>query len=467
MKVYKVLLLIIAIVTIPFSFYNNLPVLSILPISVVIYNYYFKNINRVIMKSISVTIFHLVITIRFVILPFLTAISGDFFSIGRDPDLNILNIAILLMWIELTIHFALVNYLTKKYLLKDLTINLDRTKSIKRTPKILLIYILFTIILLIFFPSLVSNFKLVFVGIDTTTVSFFRGIDIRIILFSQILAYVMLMEFLSRKYRITGNQLFYFVALLLTIINITIIRSENRASILINTLSTFFILVYSFPKQKKFSILTGFFGVLSIVLFVSFLRNERYNIQIEVGNFTDLLKVLQVQLQAYFGGPSYIANGLEFFSDGTYFMNIELILTDILLWSGYLGNIIFENLHLSTLNTSVLYNTYLYGGLNMYGSGDQIIPLAIQGFSYFHIIGFFLIPILMPYLMIIFEKKMIQSNYLIIKYNYMIMVIVFSLYMGYNLSIIGLYFFDRFLIFMIFILSGQVFYKITKGVGKS
>jgi hypothetical protein len=395
-------------------------------------------------------------------LPFLTAISGEFFSIGREPDLNILNIAIFLMWIELTIHFALVNYLTKKYLYKDFTINLDRPISIRRTPKFLLTYILFTVILLIFFPILTSNFNLVFIGIDTSTVSFFRGIDIRIIIFSQIVAYVMLMEFLSRKYRITGNQLLYLVAILLTIINLTIIRSENRASILINMLSTLLILVYSFPKQKKLSILTGFFGVFSIIIIVSLLRNEKYNNEIEVGDFIELVKILQIQLQAYFGGPSYIANGLELFSDGQYFMNIELIVTDILLWSGYLGNVVFENLHLSTLNTSSIYNAYLYGVLNNYQNADQIIPLAIQGFSYFHIIGFFLISIPMPYLMIKFEKKMIQSKYLIVKYNYMTMVIVLSLYMGYNLSIISLFFFDRFLIFMIFTLSGQWFTKSRK-----
>lgn len=462
MRVTKIIGIVIAIITIPLSFYNNIPVISLLPISVVVYDYYSKSINAVIMKSISVTIFYFVVFLRFVLLPFLISLSGEFYSIGRQPNLNFLNISIILMWIELSIHFIIINYLSRKHL-KPLLNNKEKKVYTNRTPKILLFYVFISAAMFLFFPELFKNFKFVFAGIDTETISFFRGLDIRIILFSQILLYVFIIEYFSKKYNRSKNVLYYSFALLIAILNIVIIRNENRASLLINSISTYLILIYAFPNQKRFSLISGLIGVFVVILYVSILRNEKYNIQLELSNFSDILRTLQIQLQAYLSGPSYIANGLEQFANGAFFMNIKIMVTDILLWSGYVGNLIFESLNLSTLNTSMIYNSNLYFGLTMYGSGDQIIPLAVQGFAYFHIIGYFIVPLLMPFLMVVFEKKMILSKYLIVKYNYMTMVVVLSLYMGYNLSIIGLYFFDRFIIFGLFIFSGQAIYKIKKG----
>lgn len=464
MKIIRLILVIIAIVTVPLSMYNDMPILAILPVTAVFLDI-FTNLNkRFFMKSVSVTIFYLSFMLRFIVLPFSIVLSGNFYSIGRQPDQYILNTSILLMWFELIINFLVVNFMAKRQLeplYKDIQINRPQLSS---TPKSFILFIFLSLIFVILYPNILNNFKFVFSGIDTETTSIFRGIDVRILQFTQIIIYLFVIEYLSKEYRKNKNVLLYILALVVAVINITIIRNDNRATILINAVSTYLILVYLFPRNYKSNILTGTLGVLSVLIYVSILRNEKYNLNTELSGINDIYIYIQTQIQAYLSGPSYIANGLELFANGNYFLKFDVFANDILLWSGYFGNFIFENISVSNINTSLMFNTFIYSGSIPFGSGDQIIPLSIQGFAYLNIIGYFLFPMIMPLLMIYFERMMILSKYLIIRYNYLILVIVTSLYMGYNLSIFGLYFFDRFFIYGIFIGLGLLINHIMKNL---
>ncbi len=438
--------------TLLLSFDNELYYLIFLQITFLLCEFFYGFNSKIFLTSLGLSIFKIISIIRFIISPFILILTKSYFFYGQVIDINYYYWAILVMIIELILSNLLIKYLFSK---KN-NVLITYKKKVSSFPlAFYLFYFVISILLLYYLPSLFSNFSIVFFDVNNPTISFFRGFDIRVLIFSESLFFLFNVFILHSFYKKNKNFIFILFAFSFLLINLIIVRSENRATLLFDTIASLYILFLLFKIPKihifLFSILS-----LSIIIFISIQRQTFFGIN----GIEDLDKV-SLLLQSYFAGPSYVAMGLEMFTKSIILLNFELFLTDILIWSGYLGNFLFENGILPNLGSSYFYNLYIYGN-NIIGSGDQIIPLSIQGLSNFGILGLF---IYQPIGLFIFHKidcilKRIQ--YIEVKYFLFLIYIPLALLFAYNISIISLYIFDRFFISLIFMLPG-IFILRAKG----
>ncbi|CCV65105.1 hypothetical protein BN85300840 [Paracholeplasma brassicae] len=452
--------ILLSLIIVVLSVINKIPVISLLAIFytfVITIILLTKSEYLKLFKYLGFKILFVILEIRYIIMPLFIAIVGKTDSIGRQPDSSSILVAVIFMIIEMLTIIISATYFYKDKLGKE---SIKPYNSNNSNYSIFYIgLIIISIVLLALYPRLLGNFDILSIR-DIEIVSYFRGFDIRIIRFTQILITIYSVSFI---HRLSKNSKFgYYVGLLfsltLVVLSMSILQSENRASFIISAISYMSMISWIYRKNDGFIKYVFLAAIVLIISIITLQREKLYGSNLE-NSITSLSKLIQV----YFSGPNSVANSIDLFKNDAYLLNAKTFLTDVFLWSGYLGNVLFKNEILQNYGTSYRFNYFIYEGM-MYGEGDQIIPLIGQSIAYFKIAGIILMPTILTKLLSVFDTFAIKSCTVDEKYIFSFITVVFGLFPIYNISILGLYFFDRFLIMFIFYYINKYVNKIIRGL---
>lgn len=401
-------------------------------------------------KYIGIKILYITMILRYLILPVCLSLSMKISGVGYNPNPTSVQKATILMIIELIVIYFIVIYFGNKKLLKKKLNQVFLINSINQKPRYLSYFvIMIAIFFIIIHPTLINNFSFASYDGKSEVISFFIGLDVRIIKIALMLIFCIIVEKCRLKYNKTKKILFYIIPLMVGVIQMLVIKGENRATLLIGIISVCVVLIAAFPEMRKktFLIILVFGGISLIGL--SIYRMTAITEWRPSGGEIDLSPSgIGRMLQAYMSGPRSIAQGIEAIEYIP--VGIDTLISDILIWTGYLGNFISKTFNINYIGTSFLFNQYVYRN-SLIGQGDQIIPLCIQSYWYFGAIGSTFFSALLAYTVVSFDKKICFSKSLDMVYINTIMAVVSGLMLGYNISIFFLYLFDTYLIYYIVI----------------
>jgi hypothetical protein len=436
--------------------------IGLLPISFAFCLLTSNTIHILYKKYIGIKLLNIVMWIRYTIMPVLVVFSKDLTGVGIEPQTNSINIALLIMVFEMISVFVVVNIAGKRILLNR---KLEQSFEVKETdgkPIVYFIIIMLALAFVLAYPDLLNNFSFIVFNENSTVTSHFMGLDIRIIMIAQMALTCIIVTKMGKLYANNNNNIFYIIALVVCLISIMIFKGENRASIFLSIISTLMILKVAFPQKYKISrnllIIAGLSSLIFLTLYriyaVTSWRPEGGSQKINIDFFSQTL-------QAYISGPRNIAIGLEAMNYFKNEINISTLASDVLIWTGYLGNYISDIFGKPYIGTSYMFNLYLHN-FNMHGSGDQIIPMSVQSYAYLGQIGSSFFSILAAYFLVVFDSKICKSNTLDSIYINVLFTTVLSLSMGYNLTIAMMYFFDRYLLFYLVSIGNRKVMSILK-----
>ncbi len=425
--------------------------LFILPLSFAFVIGIFSNIVELAKKYIGIKIFYFTLWLRYIVMPICISLSSEITGIGVDPQTKYIIIAIIIMAIELFITCVTITLYGNRRLRRH---NFEQTFILQKTDNrksylVHYIIILISILFIVVYPNLLNNFSFAVYDGSGYTISFLRGIDIRLIQVSIMLVFCMIVEKTRIKHVNSNNNKGYYLASFVGLAVMLIMKGENRASLLVGIVSVFVTLYAAFPNKRKTTtrlIMTvGGVALISLSLY-RILAVTAWRPQ---GGILDInISSIARTLQAYMAGPRNIAIGLQ--AANTYSANFNTFISDIFIWSGYIGNFLSETLEIQFQGTSFLYNKYLYGPA-LTGSGDQIVPMVNQSIWYFGYIGSMFFSTISALLIVKFDEFICKSKSVDMIYINTIMATITGLMMGYNISILSLYFFDKYLFYYLIV----------------
>ncbi|GEM_PF-5806211 len=420
----------------------------------------FHNFERLTSRYIGIKIYYYILWIRFALMPLSFTLSLNITGKGIDPISSNIDLAVFIMVIELITSSLIVHSLGESILLKNNLRQDFRVEEVKGRSYVFYFLFVISISLIIIFPRLLDNFSFVTFNESSRTVSYFFGLDSRVLVISKMAFTCISISYLGKLYMKKKKYLLYILALIIGVINIMIFTGENRATIFFTIVPTLLILKTAFPDNEKITKYIILFSGFLILLSLSFYRIFAVTDWRPQGGTLDFsFDYLSKLLQAYLSGPRNIALGLESIKTYKSLIGFETFFSDILIWTGYLGNFLSKTFKITFLGTSYLFNLYIYKG-NMYGQGDQIVPLTIQSYAYFGVLGSAIFSMISSYLLVIFDYKICKSKTLNSIYINVMYATVLAMFMGYNISILMLYLFDRYLIFWIFDYINNKFSKV-------
>lgn len=396
---------------------------------------------------IGIKILYYTMLVKYVLFPFCMALGGE----GRSSLLaRDLRIATVLIIVELLVVTLIVTYFGQKKLIRNGLIqdfkfesNYDKSHMVEWG------VIFLALMFIIIHPDLLNNFSFATFDDSTKTVSYFLGLDTRIIQVALMLIFCLVVLKCKKAFENTGFNLYYIIALFVGVICMLVFKGENRASLLIGIISVSVVLTSAFPIFKKRTItvivLAGGAALVALSLYrilaVTAWRPNGGTLDLSFAGISDTIQV-------YLSGPSNIAKGIE--AIRRFPSSFQTFYSDFLIWTGYLGNFISETFNVTFLSTSKLFNQYLYG-TSLIGSGDQIVPMCVQSIWYFGYIGSMIFSSIFAYFIVHFDYLICKSKSLPNIYINTMMAVVTGLMLGYNVTIISMYFMDRYLIFWVII----------------
>lgn len=400
---------------------------------------------------IGVKILYVTMVIKCCLLPITISFSYDLSGIGDNPSAESLRLATILLAVEIIVVALSIDYFGRKKLINN---NLQQTfyileEKMDRSHLFDYVIIVISILFIVIHPDLMKNFSFAFFDESTYTVSYLRGLDVRLIQISIMIVFCVIVNFCRKRYLKSKNNLIYYLALLIGVFSMLIMKGENRASLLIGIISVVVVLNACFPEMKRKTV-----GVVATVGLVALISLSLYRMlavtawRPQGGTLDFSFSGITKKIEAYLSGPRSVAQGLEAIK--IYSSTIETLLSDFLIWTGYLGNYISGVLGIEYSGTSILFNRFLYAS-SMYGEGDQIVPLCVQSIWHFGYIGSMLFSLIASYFLVCFDSLICKADSVSKIYANTMMACVFGLMLGYNVTIISMYFMDRYVIFMIIV----------------
>lgn len=471
LNLYMISIFFISLITaILICFLPSLPsaysVIALLPIAYSILMLISTKFHILARRYLGIKIVYAVMFLRYVIMPLLMALSGSTVTVGRVPsDRYILPSVMIMIWELVASVFTIVivgNHILLKENKKPKIYLNDKGKS----NLVYVILIIICILLIIVHPTLIENFQFFNVTEEgTKSISFIKGLDIRLLLILKVIIYSLLISKFSDLYKEKKSYTYYYLALLTSILYIGMIRGDNRTNIVVDIICVVTVMWHSFPHDRKKSIVMitsmGLILVLSVSLYRSFAvtswRPQGNEIEFNLSFFSNFF-------QSYISGPSNVAFAIETADIFNNVINFKTFLNDFFAWTGYLGN--YLGISSSDNLTSYLFNIDIYSLSAWGGYGDQIIPMSGQGYIYFGYLGAPIFSVIICIWIVYLDKvrtkarsldKLIIDTYLVSR---------LALFMGLNITIMMMFIFDKYLQLWIVEKANSVF-KIKRARDKN
>ncbi|HGF7682763.1 TPA: hypothetical protein QFK46_002219, partial [Enterococcus faecium] len=408
-----------------FNLYTLLP-LSFFLGAFFLYENFFSNSMRFKMTNIGIV---LMFFFRMVLSPLFSALSNWYYEAVYAPMIGInLNLAILLISYECMISFLFLGLFSKT---KDISLNENHHLKLFGNKTFYTIFILFGF----FVFYLWGRNGLVSFGILTSEVgerigdntSQFLNLVIQIIKITCSLLFLLLLSKLQEKYMKHKNMLPVICAIVLAILNTSVIVGERRTIMLFTAISSFLLVIVIF---KKYKVQILFWGIMSTVLLVGLASFYKTFLANQFGSYSDAflntnfsLTDISHNFQAYFTGPQNVSLAILMKRSQTpSFLNLIYDFARSIFGFSFLVR--GSNLTLA----SELFNNVFYSSDN-YKSG-HILSSVGYGYYYF---GPVLAPIFTVFhikLSIVIEKTLnnARSYESVYFFSYILSRIIFNIY---------------------------------------
>lgn len=430
-------------------------VICFLPILFIIFSSN-KVINMMKNNYIGVRILFYLFFVKFVVSPLFISLSGFSGEMGFEPSDSSIITAVFFQAIEIITSFLVIRFIGYKILPCN-KVQKEFKQSVKSKQSVVfMITVIFTILLIIISPNILSNYTLItFSSENSGVVSILRGLDIHLLDISKLLILVFIIRFLGGEAR-KNKKFAYIISLLLMAFYICILRGDNRLQIILSIITTLVLSRIYFPKQFKKTII-----YVSLIGAIMLLTLSYYRIfgvtewRPDGGNAVIDLKYFSGMFQGYFSGVRNTAQGFEAMEIYSNIIDTKVLFSDVFSWSGYLANFFMDIFGSFTNTTNDYYNLYLYGPSFTYG--DQILPSIAQSYAYFSFGGIFIFPMIFTFGIIIVERINLKvttvEEYIV---NVQLMSIL-AMFVGYSISSIGMFVFGTYLIwFILFRLNNYI-----------
>nr|WP_307990898.1 hypothetical protein [uncultured Niameybacter sp.] len=394
------------------SNFNNIAkgytLVSIFPVTfLVMYFLTIANISNS-RNAIPVTTYMFLILqwLRYVLTPLMISLSGE--KCGThfiNPETMSLNLACTLMIIDAIITFLVMFYLARK---KKISPCKDRV-LLQGNKYIYILYVLFAAILYLIVGRGTGMLNFLFISVesgerlgDITSTSLV--IVRQIVLIAVFLVFVWSVASCSKQYKKTGKKKYFYLSVLLALLNVSIIVGERRSAQVYTGFCSVWVLCYAYPEFKR-KIILAVGGLATIML--TMMSIYKFSGAFIYGSYSEALKNsnfdvawLSATLQSYFAGPQDFAAVIDFGKSS----NVGIL------------NLIYDFMR-STIPisffvkggnvTSQMFNYYLYNGTQNTG---HIISAAAYGYLYCGIIFSSVFSVVNLCISAYFERKMQRTD---------------------------------------------------------
>lgn len=385
--------------------------ISLLSLSyIIIYSFFYRFIMKSNKYQIVSFTFLLQMWMRLVLLPLSMIISGNFTGIGYLS----VSIQSLILSIILIIYESIISTLFLFFI-----VNRNKKYDIKTGKNITmvgnkLVYFLFILLgLLVYFyigrsQNLVQIFAISLndngrVGDVTDTYTLLAR---QIIIITIIIAFIWGTSYFKRAYARTPRSIYLYSAILLGIINISIIVGERRSVIIYSGFISTYILFNMFPQKKK-KIAFWTIGTASVVLIM--MSIYKFFAAFSTGSYLEAAASSNIDmywisstLQSYVGSPHNIAASIDMKN----YINIPWynIIYDFVR-STFGLNFLFKN---KGILTSQMFNRYVYGSSEV--NSGHVLTSVGYGYIYFGVLFSPIIACLNIYIATKLEKLLYNAK---------------------------------------------------------
>lgn len=407
-----------------------------------------KSVRMLIFERLGLTVMVVVMTFRYVVLPFVACLGGYSVRVGVTPSNELINLSVILTLMEMIVIFVTsticVRVFSKNKYDEEMLENnkfideclyFNSTDLSQRTKKIMfiapikssLVYnliIVLAIIAMILLPEVISDYRFIFSSnniTQTIRVDFpMAGLFKTIINFAQFIMVLLVINYSYKKYMFFPRFRYVIYAMIAVLISMTVTSNLSRFTILIPTVTFTYLLTKLFPREKKKIIFIIFGCLLTGLVFLTTIKffgegRGSSNSASDVTWWADTL-------QMYFAGPKNIAIALKAnpLVESTYgLFRIKLFITDLF------NNVALVSNYVPTEINSIHIFNYSYYDSNI--SVDQIPPFIGTGYFY---LGFILAPLwtgVSILILFLLDKKALNSKYIDQKFLYSYVSVYFGL----------------------------------------
>lgn len=324
--------------------------------------------------------------IRFVVLPIMMILTGNY-NAGQSENTPNFNQAIVLMAWELIACTAFMAFYTRT------TGYLRRRERFDNYPEInasdsnavFWIFIVLAVGMAIMFPEALRQISFIVPRVSEVqeeAASTAVKLTVYVLSIAKNIMYIICIKYLKRMYDRSDGILFYFFSILVTLINVAVFFGTGRIAIVLSAVASLTLLNRMYPQKRRATNIAIAVMVLIVIVLISISRN----VMMGVNNRSDFLYSLTSMIDAYLGGVHNVGVSIE--TSKIYAQEYAGVSSFVQEFLRYVVgiSIMFKN---TTVQTSgVLFNIVFSHNLSRVG---QVIPILGVGYYYF---GFLAAPIL-------------------------------------------------------------------------
>jgi hypothetical protein len=396
-----------------------------------------------------------VIFIRYVITPIAMVYSGNYSGIGIDPDKDNLDLAIILMCVELfmvtiTLYVAILYYSHKdgkKIKLENLTTNLQ---SMPLNVTVIVFAVVFFLLVVLLDAHLLLPQDISLSEGDYPSLTSEEQVSGGIYVFANLVKVVLLLiglSFFKLKYDHKRKGVYIILSFVVSILYMGMSMSTKRWDMLFAGILCLFMLNQLYRKIPKIIFVAIISAMVVSILSISVYKFSWY-IHDSSDPMRDIISYLIESFQAYFSGARNVAQAIDM-------KEVVHSITAATFFNDFLGSIpILSNWIDQTDRINIYFNLY-----NHLSSPSQIIPMIGIGYCYF--------PLLSPLLTMLCEWYVIKADYCIqntncleFKFLYCYLALYLAMCMGFNTQIIFSFFVTKFLpLYLLFLVNRKIVLK--------
>ncbi|ALV21391.1 MULTISPECIES: hypothetical protein [Carnobacterium] len=348
--------------------------------------------------------------IRYCITPVLIKISHYQIRYETTVSVRHLNMALILMVVELVVSILASSYFYSKIKKTSTTMELPveqgkllkinglNTKSMN--PSLVLGMAGLSLLVIVLDPNALNGFNFIFDTVFLSKDDSTFGMSVLIIAWTKIIVTVYLIELFGDREKQSEDKKNLWFSMLVVLVSLSFFNGTSRNMIFIEAFAYIYLLIRVFPKHKKSILTICLSSLVFILVLVSIVRfNNTRNISEGLSSY-DTAHIAQ-EFSVYFEGQQNIALGiksLDFYGDKY---------TVLTLFKDLLENTIYFNRFVASIPSTVqMFNTTLYGHSLW---ADQIPPTITQAIGLLGALGV-LVPALFVSLVLKLDRLATQKT---------------------------------------------------------